>query len=178
MEIILLESLGRVGKAGDIVSVKDGYARNYLFPQRKALRATKENKDFVEQKRAEIEAKNQEQRQAAEKTAAKIENQLITIICQAGEDGRLFGSVRSKEITDAFAEKGFKIDRSQVNAAALKELGVHPVKLALHAEVIATVYVNIARSEAEGADAAAQFKAAQSKATAKEKADANQENAA
>lgn len=163
MEIILIERMANLGNIGDKVKVKDGYARNFLIPQKKALRATKSNIAYFEAKRAEIEARNAEQRTEAEKAAKGLDNVSVVLIRQASEDGRLYGSVSARDIAAALAEKKHDVQRSHVELnTVIKEIGIYPVKIALHPEVVVDVKVNVARSESE-AEAAAKEAAAPKK---------------
>ena len=175
MEVILIERMANLGNIGDTVKVKNGYARNYLIPQGKALRATKANVEFFAQKRAEIEARNAELRAQAEKVAKTVAGQTVVIIRQAGEDGRLYGSVTARDIADALQAKKFEVERQHVALQSLiKEIGIFTVKLSLHADVQVEVKVNVARSELE-AQAAGK---AEAKAKAKEEGEAKAEDAA
>lgn len=174
MEVILIERMSNLGNIGDTVKVKDGYARNFLLPKGKALRATKANVELFAQKRAEIEARNAELRAEAEKVSKSVNGQTVVIIRQAGEDGRLYGSVTARDIAEALQAKKFNVERQHVALqSVIKEIGIYTVKLALHADVMAEVKVNVARSEleAQAADKAG------AKAKAKEEAD-NAEDAA
>jgi large subunit ribosomal protein L9 len=124
MEVILLERVGRLGTVGDVVKVKNGYGRNYLLPQKKALRASVENKKVFEARRAEIEAKNAAGRAEAEKQAKAMGSLSVTLVRQASEDGKLYGSVGTRDIAEALAEQGHEVDRRQVDlAATLKNTG-------------------------------------------------------
>ncbi|WP_339864277.1 50S ribosomal protein L9 [Paremcibacter congregatus] len=150
MEIILLERVRKLGQIGDIVTVKDGFARNFLLPQKKALRSNKANRDLFEGQRAEIEARNLEAKSEAEAVAAKLEGASAVLIRQAGESGNLYGSVSARDISGVFAEQDLKIARTQVVMDhAIKYLGIYDIELKLHAEVSATVKVNVARSAEE-----------------------------
>jgi large subunit ribosomal protein L9 len=150
MEIVLLQRIEKLGQMGDVVSVKDGYARNFLLPQGKALRATKSNLVRFETERAQLEAHNLEQRGEAEAAAAKLDGQQFVIIRQASEAGSLYGSVTSRDIAEIATEGGFTIERRQVVLdRPVKELGLHSVRVVLHPEVAATISVNVARSEEE-----------------------------
>mgnify|MGYP001566683708 CR=1 FL=1 len=147
VEVILLERVGRLGVIGDVVKVKPGYARNFLLPQKKALRATANNKKLFDVQRAQIETKNLELKTQAEATATNLDGQTFTIIRQAGESGQLYGSVSTRDIADCANEAGFKIDRIQVLLnAPIKTIGVHTVKVKLHPEVEIEVKVNVART--------------------------------
>jgi large subunit ribosomal protein L9 len=150
MEIILLERVEKLGQMGDIVTVKDGYARNYLLPQKKALRANQANKTQFESQRKEIEAKNLVARAEAESVAKKLKDKSVVLLRQAGETGQLYGSVTTRDIAEAFAEQGINIDRGQVNLSRpIKEVGTHEVAMRLHPEVEVTITANVARSNEE-----------------------------
>lgn len=150
MEIILLEKVERLGQMGDVVNVKNGYARNYLLPQKKALRKTKENLAIFESKRKEYEAYNLKLKAEAEEMASKMADLSVIIIRQAAETGQLYGSVTMRDICEAIREAGFKIERSQIDLGQpFKNLGIFDVRLSLHPDVSQTVRVNIARSEDE-----------------------------
>ena len=150
MEVVLLEKVGRFGKMGDIVKVKDGFARNYLIPQHKALRATKENIAQFEARRAELEKLNNERKADASALAAKIEKVKLTLIRQAGEDGRLYGSVAARDIVDALKEKeGIEVDKKFVHLDfTIKNAGEYKVKMHLHSEVTTELKMVVAGSEA------------------------------
>ena len=150
MKVILLERVERLGALGDVVSVKDGFARNYLLPRSKALRANEANLKVFESQRTDIEARNTEAREGAERSAKKIDGSVYVIIRQAGEGGQLYGSVSGRDVADLVQAEGGQIDRSQVILdKPIKTIGVHPVKVRLHAEVTITVNVNVARSNDE-----------------------------
>jgi large subunit ribosomal protein L9 len=152
MQVILLERIGRLGQMGDVVTVKDGYARNFLLPQGKALRATKANRERFESQRAQLEAHNLERKSEAEAVATKLDGQSFIIIRQAGESGQLYGSVSTRDIASAVSEGGFTIERRQVMLdRPIKSLGLHDIRIALHAEVTPHVAINVARSEEEAA---------------------------
>ncbi|MGB6907095.1 MAG: 50S ribosomal protein L9 [Methyloceanibacter sp.] len=152
MQVILLERIGRLGQMGDVVTVKDGYARNFLLPKGKALRATKANRERFEQDRSQLEARNLEQKSEAEAVAVKLDGQSFIIIRQAGESGQLYGSVSTRDIAGVVTEGGFSIERPQVMLdRPIKTLGLHDVRIALHAEVGPRVTLNVARSEDEAA---------------------------
>jgi len=155
MEIILLERIDKLGKMGDVVNVKNGYARNYLFPQKKALRKTADNMKAFEAKRAEYEAINAKLKADAEKLAKDIKGLSVTIIRQAAETGQLYGSVTGRDICEAIAEKGFNVERRHIELnAPFKVMGVFDITLRLHPDVEQTIRLNIARSEAEAQKAA------------------------
>jgi len=150
MEVVLLQRIEKLGQMGDVVKVKPGFARNYLLPQKKALRATKENLARFEQQRAQLEAANLERRAEAEKVASKMDGLTVVVVRQAGETGQLYGSVSARDIAEAITQAGFTIVRNQVLMdRPIKMLGLHPVRIALHPEVIVTVTVNVAKSEEE-----------------------------
>ena len=157
MQVILLERIERLGKMGDVVKVKPGFARNFLLPQKKALRATAENLAYFETQRTRLEAINQSHREEAEATAKRLDGQTVILLRQAGESGQLYGSVTTRDIVTALAGAGFTVERRQVNLGTpIKALGIYPIRIALHPEVPATVSVNVAKSEEEaGAQAAA-----------------------
>jgi large subunit ribosomal protein L9 len=147
MKVILLERVERLGSLGDVVNVKDGFARNFLLPRSKALRATQANMKVFEVQRVEIENRNATARAAAEKAGGRLDGATYVMIRQAGDTGQLYGSVTGRDIADAVNAEGGRIDRSMVALdKPIKSLGVHPVKVRLHAEVSVTVSVNIARS--------------------------------
>ncbi|MCG8595165.1 MAG: 50S ribosomal protein L9 [Kiloniellales bacterium] len=150
MEVILLERIEKLGQMGDVVTVKPGYARNYLLPQRKALRATKDNLTVFESQRAQLETQNLERKQEAESVAEKLDDLQVVMIRQAGDTGQLYGSVTARDVAEAVTQAGFTIERSQVVMdKATKMLGLHPIKVRLHPEVTVTVVANVARSETE-----------------------------
>lgn len=150
MEVILLERVERLGQMGDVVTVKDGFARNFLLPKKKALRATEGNKAAFEADRARLEAENLERKTEAEKVASAMAGVKVVMIRAAGESGQLYGSVSSRDIAEAVTEAGVSINRNQVILdRAIKTLGLHDVVVRLHPEVSETVVVNIARSADE-----------------------------
>lgn len=150
MKVILLERVEGRGSLGDVVSVKDGFARNYLLPRQKALRATTANLKVFDGQRADIEARNIKTRELASQSGEGLDGTSYTLIRQAGEAGQLYGSVSGRDISDAINAAGNKIDRSMVILdKPLKTIGLHAIKVRLHAEVTVTVTVNIARSEDE-----------------------------
>ena len=155
MNVILLERVENLGQIGDTVSVKEGFARNFLLPRKKALRATEANQKLFENQRAEIEARNLEAKKEAEAVATKLDGESYVLIRSASDMGQLYGSVSSRDIAEAASEAGVSINRSQVVLnKPLKTLGVSDVKITLHPEVFVTVKINIARS-AEEAEAQA-----------------------
>lgn len=150
MDVILLERIEKLGQMGDVVKVKPGFARNYLLPKAKALRATKANLERFESQRAQLEAENLERRGEAEKVAEKLDGLTVVLIRQAGDSGQLYGSVSARDLAEAVTEAGVTVNRAQVQLEkAIKMLGLHPVRLRLHPEVIAEVTANVARSEEE-----------------------------
>lgn len=150
MEVILLERVPKLGQMGEVVRVKDGYARNFLLPQKKALRATKANLAAFESRRSTLEARNLELKKEAETVAERLNGESYVAIRQAGDTGQLYGSVTSRDIADLITQGGTNIERRQVwLESPIKELGVHPVVVSLHPEVEVTVSVNVARSEEE-----------------------------
>ncbi|MBX3476428.1 MAG: 50S ribosomal protein L9 [Brevundimonas sp.] len=165
MKVVLLERVENLGAIGDVVSVKDGFARNFLLPRDKARRATSANLKAFEVERAAIEARNEKNKAEAQKVADKIDGQTYVMIRQAGETGQLYGSVAGRDVAEAVQAEGGKVERSQVVLnTAIKTLGVHEVPVRLHPEVTAKVKINIARSaeeaerQAKGEDViAAQF---------------------
>ncbi len=155
MQIILLERIEKLGQMGEVVRVKEGYARNYLLPQGKARRATAENIAMFEERRAQLEATNLDGRQDADAVAAKLDGEVCVMLRQASEGGQLYGSVNARDIATAVSEAGFSVERRQVILdGTIKTVGLHPVRLALHPEVAVTVTVNVARSEVEAASQA------------------------
>lgn len=152
MQVILLERVGRLGQMGDVVTVKDGFARNYLLPQGKALRATEANRKRFEGERAQLEAQNLELKSEAQAVSGKLDGQSFIVIRQAGETGQLYGSVSTRDIAAAITEGGFSIERRQVMLdRPIKTLGLHQIRVSLHAEVEPHVFVNVARSADEAA---------------------------
>ena len=160
MDVILLERVHNLGQIGDVVKVKPGYARNFLLPTRKALRATEANKAKFESQRAQIEAMNLEKRSEAEGVKHKIDGLKVILIRQAGETGQLFGSVNGRDIAEAITASGFTVERRQIILdRPIKTLGLHPIRVALHPEVIVGVTANVAKSteEAEAQEKAGGF---------------------
>jgi large subunit ribosomal protein L9 len=147
MEVILLERVQRLGQMGDVVRVRDGFARNFLLPQGKALRATEANRKRFESERTNLEARNLERRSEAEQVAAKLNGQSFVVVRQAAETGQLYGSVSTRDLAETMDAAGFKVERSQVALnQPIKTIGLHTVAIVLHPEVEASVTVNVARS--------------------------------
>ncbi|MBB3764091.1 50S ribosomal protein L9 [Sphingomicrobium lutaoense] len=164
MDVILLERVEKLGAIGDVVTVKNGYARNYLLPNKKALRANAANKAIFEANRERIEAENAEKRTAAEAEAKKMEGTTLILIRQASNTGQLYGSVSTRDMVAGMADKGFSIEKSQVQLVRpIKSIGMHDVTIVLHPEVQVTVKANVARSpeeaelQAQGVDILAQM---------------------
>lgn len=152
MEVILLERLGRLGGIGDVVAVRDGYARNFLIPQKKALRATDANKKVFELRREQIEAENAQAIAEAQVVAEKIKNVSLTIVRQASQEGKLYGSVTVRDVADALLEAGHEVAKSQiVLSTTIRTTGEHEVRVNLHAEVIVKLQLNVVRVESEAA---------------------------
>jgi large subunit ribosomal protein L9 len=150
MDVILLERVEKLGQIGDVVTVKAGFARNYLLPRKKALRANEANKKVFEANRAQIEADNAKRRDSAETEAKALDDKSVTLIRQASNTGQLYGSVSARDIVEALAEDGIKVAKSGVVLGRpIKTIGLHEVKISLHAEVSRTVKVNVARSPEE-----------------------------
>jgi large subunit ribosomal protein L9 len=150
MEVILLERVEKLGQMGDVVKVRPGFARNFLLPRKKALRANEANKKVFEAQRADLEARNLERRKDAEAAAKKLDGRSFVIIRQASEAGLLFGSVSTRDIAEAAGADGVKVDRTQVRLdKPLKTLGITKLRVMLHPEVSATIEINIARSADE-----------------------------
>ena len=148
MEVILLERVGKLGHMGDTVRVKDGYARNFLLPRGKALRATEANKKKFESQRAELEARNREAMREAGDIAGAVDGKSFVIIRQAGETGQLYGSVSARDIAETIAAAGFAVQRSQIALQhPIKTLGLHKTPIHPHPEVEAFVTINVARSQ-------------------------------
>jgi len=156
MEVILLERIEKLGQMGDVVTVKPGFARNFLLPQKKALRANKSNLAYFEQQRAQLEAANLQRKDEAKAVAVKMDGLGVTIIRQAGESGQLYGSVSARDVADAVKAGGYTIVRNQVHLDnPIKTLGRYAVKVSLHPEVTVIVAVSVARSQEEADRAAA-----------------------
>jgi large subunit ribosomal protein L9 len=152
MQVILLERVEKLGQMGDEVRVKDGFARNFLLPKKKALRATKANRDYFQAQKAHLEANNLRLRGEAEKVGQKLDGKSFTLIRQAGDRGQLYGSVSPRDVADAMEKAGIKIDRHQINISqAIKTVGQFTIPVVLHPEVKVNITVNVARSEDEAA---------------------------
>lgn len=150
MHVILLERIGRLGQMGDVVRVKNGFARNFLLPQGKALRATDDNKKLFEAQRVQLEARNLELKTEAEGVSGKLDGQSFVSIRQAGDTGQLYGSVSTRDVAEVISTGGFLVNRNQILLdKPIKALGVHDVRVQLHPEVIVKVQVNVARSADE-----------------------------
>jgi large subunit ribosomal protein L9 len=150
MEVILLERVAKLGQMGETVKVRDGYARNFLLPRGKALRATKTNKEHFENQRVQLEARNLERRKEAEGVGEKLNGQSFTIIRQAGEAGVLYGSVSTRDLAEIMTQGGFTVNREQIPLhQPIKNLGLHSVPVVLHPEVEVQVTINVARSPEE-----------------------------
>ena len=152
MQVILLERVAKLGQMGEVVNVKDGYARNFLLPQGKALRANEGNIKSFEAKKVVLQTQNLETRKEAEAVGAKLDGQIFTVIRSASDAGALYGSVTTRDAAEAATEAGFTVNRGQVVLdRPIKELGMHTVSVVLHPEVTAKVKLNVARSVQEAA---------------------------
>ena len=150
MEVILLERIEKLGQMGDVVKVKDGFARNFLLPQKKALRASEDNLAYFEKEKVTLEANNLKQKQEAEVILTKLDDFNLIIIRQAGETGQLYGSVNTNDVKTSFNENGFVVEKNQVKLdKPIKELGIHKVSVKLHPEVQAIISVIVSRTESE-----------------------------
>ncbi|HSC60300.1 MAG TPA: 50S ribosomal protein L9 [Rhizomicrobium sp.] len=150
MQVILLERVEKLGQMGDEVKVKDGFARNFLLPKKKALRATKANREFFHTQKSQLEAQNLKQKAEAEKVGKKLEGQTFALLRQAGDRGQLYGSVSPRDIADVITAGGFTVSRTQVPLdKAIKTIGLFPLVVVLHPEVRVTVTINVARTEEE-----------------------------
>jgi large subunit ribosomal protein L9 len=150
MQVILLERVEKLGQMGDEVRVKDGFARNFLLPKKKALRATKANRDYFQTQKLQLEAHNLERKKDADAIAKKLGGKSFTLIRQAGDRGQLYGSVSPRDVADAMEKAGFKVDRHQVSiSVAIKSIGLFSLPVVLHPEVKVNITVNVARSEDE-----------------------------
>jgi large subunit ribosomal protein L9 len=147
MEVILLERVARLGDVGDVVKVRDGFGRNFLIPQQKAVRATEASRKEFEAKRAQLEKRNKDMREAAEKQAAQMGNLSVKVVRQASEDGKLYGSVSARDIAAALAEQGVQIERRLIDlTSAIKSMGLYSATITLHPEVKVTCRVEVVRS--------------------------------
>jgi len=152
MEIILLERIATLGQMGDVVRVKDGFARNYLLPQGKALRANDGNRKRFESERHQLEARNLERKSEAEKIAEKLGGKSFVVVRQAGETGQLYGSVSTRDVADVLEAAGFTVARTQIALnQPIKTIGLHEISIALHPDVDTRITVNVARSDEEAA---------------------------
>jgi large subunit ribosomal protein L9 len=152
MEVILLERVGKLGQMGDVVRVKDGFARNFLLPKGKALRATEENRSRFENMKVDLEARNLEQKGEAEKVGQKLDGQNFSVLRQAAEGGQLYGSVSPRDLADLVSEQGFAITRAQIALnTPIKTIGLHKVPISLHPEIEVTINVAVARNADEAA---------------------------
>jgi len=150
MDVILLERVESLGQMGDVVKVKPGFARNFLLPQKKALRATEDNKKLFEAQRAQLEAQNLKRREDAEQVSKKMDGVIVVILRQAGESGQLYGSVSTRDVAEAITAAGFTVERRQVQLdVPIKSLGLSKLRVALHPEVTVAVTVNVAKSQEE-----------------------------
>jgi large subunit ribosomal protein L9 len=150
VQVVLLERVEKLGQMGDVVNVREGYARNYLVPQGKALRATKANLADFDKRRVQLETADLKRREEAQGTVGRVEGRIVTVLRQAGEGGQLYGSVNARDVAQALTEDGVTVSRHQVRLEmALKTLGLHQVRIALHPEVHAVITVNVARSAEE-----------------------------
>jgi large subunit ribosomal protein L9 len=150
VQVILLERVEKLGQMGQVVDVRPGYARNFLLPQKKALRATKDNLAYFETQRSQLEAQNLARKSEAEQVAKKLDGLAVIVIRQAGESGQLYGSVTARDVSDGITAAGFTVGRSQVVLErAIKTLGLHKQRVVLHPEVSVTVTVNVAQSAEE-----------------------------
>jgi large subunit ribosomal protein L9 len=150
MQVILLERVEKLGQMGDEVRVKDGFARNFLLPKKKALRATKANREFFQTQKAHLEAHNLERKKDADAVAKKLAGKSFTLIRQAGDRGQLYGSVSPRDVAEAAEKAGYKIDRHQVSiSVAIKTIGLFTIPVILHPEVKVNITINVARSEDE-----------------------------
>ncbi len=150
MQVILLERVEKLGQMGDEVRVKEGFARNFLLPKKKALRATKANREYFQAQKVQLEANNLRLKGEAEKVGNKLDGKSFTLIRQAGDRGQLYGSVTPRDVADAMEKGGFKVDRHQVTiSVAIKHIGLITLPVVLHPEVKVNITVNVARSEDE-----------------------------
>lgn len=178
MQVILLERIPKLGQMGDIVDVRKGYARNYLLPQKKALRASKDNLNYFETQKVQLEARNLDNVREAKAVAKKLNGQMFSIVRMASDTGVLYGSVSTRDIAAIAKENGFSITHQQVNIdKPIKETNIYPISVLLHPEVEAIIEVNVARSIEEADKAVAERSAVKQKAETKAKAEAEAEKA-
>lgn len=150
MQVILLQRIGKLGQMGDEVTVRDGYARNFLLPKKMAMRATKQNREYFETQRAQLEAQNLERKTEADAVAEKLDGETFIVIRSAGDTGQLYGSVSTRDIAEVVTGGGFTVDRNQVVLdRPIKTLGLHELNVSLHPEVAVKITLNVARSEDE-----------------------------
>jgi len=150
MQVILLERVEKLGQMGDEVRVKDGFARNFLLPKKKALRATKANREFFQAQKAQLESQNAERKKGADAIAGKLRGKSFVLIRQAGDRGQLYGSVSPRDIAEVMEKAGYKVDRHQVSiSVAIKSIGLFTIPVVLHPEVKVNITINVARSEDE-----------------------------
>lgn len=169
MEVILLERIEKLGQMGDVVKVKPGFARNFLLPKKKALRANKDNLAFFEKQRVQLEALNLKRREEAQAVADKMDGLKVLMVRQAGEGGQLYGSVSGRDVAEAVKASGFTVLRNQVNLDnPIKTLGSYPVRVSLHPEVSVVVTVTVARSQEEAERAAAAAAASETEEVAED----------
>jgi large subunit ribosomal protein L9 len=175
LQVILLERIENLGQMGDVVKVKQGYARNFLLPQKKALRATKDNVSYFESRRAQLEADNLSKKGEAEAVAAKMDKARIIIVRQAGESGQLYGSVSARDISDGLTAGGYTVEKRQVVIdRPIKLIGIHTVRVVLHPEVTVNVLVNVGQSEEEAKLQAERFDRGERPVVLKSEADAEE----
>ncbi len=173
IQVILLERVENLGQMGDVVKVKQGYARNFLLPQRKALRATKDNVSYFESRRAQLEADNLQRKSEAEAVSGKMDKARIIVVRQAGESGQLYGSVSARDIADGLTASGYTVEKRQVVIdRPIKMIGIHTVRVILHPEVSVGVLVNVGQSEEEAKLQAERFDRGESPVVLKTEAEA------
>lgn len=173
VQVILLERVENLGQMGDVVKVKQGYARNFLLPQKKALRATKDNVSYFESRRAQLEADNLSRKSEAESVSTKMAKARIIVVRQAGESGQLYGSVSARDIADGLTASGYTVAKRQVVIdKPIKMIGIHSVRVVLHPEVSVGVYVNVGQSEEEAKLQAERFDRGESPVVLKTEAEA------
>lgn len=173
VQVILLERVENLGQMGDVVKVKQGYARNFLLPQKKALRATKDNVSYFESRRAQLEADNLTRKSEAEGVSTKMDKARIIVVRQAGESGQLYGSVSARDIADGLTASGYTVEKRQVIIdRPIKTIGIHTVRVVLHPEVSVSVLVNVGQSEEEAKLQAERFDRGESPVVLKTEAEA------